>query len=77
MTDKLGYAVWPEIPVVKQFTETGTAPNISISPTYLQITEQQLTEEIKQLYNHPSIMFWSLSNEIPNNDRDANGNYLG
>ena len=37
----------------------------------------QLTELIKQNFNHPSIFFWSLFNElIPDSDRDLYGNLV-
>ncbi|WP_284037170.1 glycoside hydrolase family 2 TIM barrel-domain containing protein [Neobacillus sp. 114] len=74
-TDELGYAVWTEIPLVKQFTETADKKNID--PAFEENIKQQLTEMVLQHYNHPSIMFWGMSNEMPNYDTDSAGNYLG
>ncbi|MFJ5715827.1 glycoside hydrolase family 2 TIM barrel-domain containing protein [Neobacillus sp. NPDC093127] len=74
-TDELGYVVWTEIPLVKQFTETADKKNID--PAFEENINQQLTEMILQHYNHPSIMFWGMSNEMPNYDTDSSGNYLG
>jgi beta-galactosidase len=52
--DSLGLVVWAEIPFVNALSEFET-----------QNAEQQLKELIKQNYNHPSICFWGLFNEIP------------
>jgi beta-galactosidase len=63
--DSNGLVAWVEIPVVGTSTNGGipatTAPEWSSFNTNAQ---QQLKELIRQNYNHPSIMFWSLSNEV-------------
>lgn len=58
LCDQTGLIVWSEIPNIN---------NISTDPNYLPNMTQQLTEMIKQNYNHPSICFWSLANEITTN----------
>jgi len=54
VTDKSGIVVWAETPVVN---------NINNTPQFSANAEQQLTELIRQNYNHPSIVFWSVGNE--------------
>ncbi|MCX6122024.1 MAG: hypothetical protein NTX44_10470 [Ignavibacteriales bacterium] len=54
--DENGIIVWTEIPVVN---------NIDTSTTlYAENAKQQLTELIRQNYNHPSVCFWGLFNEV-------------
>ncbi len=53
--DELGFAIWAEIPFISVF-KPGDAPH--------QNCISQMTELIVQNYNHPSIMFWGISNEI-------------
>lgn len=54
-TDKRGMVAWAEMPFV----------NIYINnPAYAENLRQQLKELIYQNYNHPSILFWGLFNEI-------------
>lgn len=55
LCDRYGFVVWAEIPNTPKYRRT---------PAYLQNCVQQLTELIKQNYNHPSILFWGLYNEI-------------
>ena len=54
VTDKLGIVAWAETPVVN---------SINATPAFAANAEQQLTELIRQNYNHPSIVFWSVGNE--------------
>lgn len=51
--DSIGFIVWAEIPFVNRVStqEAGNA-------------RQQLTELIRQNYNHPSIYVWGLHNEV-------------
>jgi beta-galactosidase len=58
LTDKLGFVVWAEIPNVD---------SVNMTPEYLATTQDQLRELIRQNYNHPSIVFWSVGNELRNN----------
>lgn len=57
LCDENGLVVWAEIP--------NTPTYRGELPAYLQNCRDQLTELIKQNYNHPSILFWGLYNEIP------------
>ena len=55
LCDKTGFVLWAEIPFISQFIPTDDAYNN---------TMDQMTELIAQNYNHPSICFWGISNEI-------------
>ncbi len=57
LCDEKGLVVWAEIP--------NTPTYRTENPAYLKNCQQQLTELILQNYNHPSICFWGLYNEIP------------
>ena len=54
LCDRLGLGVWAELALVNQVSNT---------PEFRANAERQLRELIKQNYNHPSVMFWSLYNE--------------
>ncbi len=55
LMDAGGVVVWAEIPLVNEVTDSaGFGDN----------AEQQLRELIKQNYNHPSICFWGMFNEL-------------
>ncbi len=65
LCDRGGMVVWAELALVDQITE---------SQHFVDNCKQQLTELILQNYNHPSICFWSMENElIP----DPNPTYYG
>lgn len=53
--DELGFVVWAEIPFISVFNQAPAAHENCVS---------QLTEMIVQNYNHPSVCFWGISNEI-------------
>lgn len=53
--DELGFIVWAEIPFISMMSKDPLAHENCIS---------QLKELIYQNYNHSSICFWSISNEI-------------
>lgn len=53
--DELGFAVWAEIPFISVMSK---------NPHAHQNCIEQMKELIIQNYNHPSIMFWGISNEI-------------
>ena len=59
LCDERGLVVWAELALVNRVTD---------SPEFSANVKQQLTELIKQNYNHPSICFWSMYNE-PGIDR--------
>ncbi|MCA0198171.1 MAG: DUF4982 domain-containing protein [Proteobacteria bacterium] len=54
-TDRLGLAVWEEIPVVNL---------IATSPAFATHAETMLVEMIRQHYNHPSVVLWGYMNEV-------------
>jgi beta-galactosidase len=60
LADRTGMVVKAELPFVHQsaFDETLPAPELVAN------ARQQLLELIRQNYNHPSIMLWSVGNEI-------------
>lgn len=53
--DELGFIIWAEIPFISVFNPDPAAHENCIS---------QMKELIIQNYNHPSICFWGVSNEI-------------
>jgi beta-galactosidase len=55
VTDRSGLVTWAETPVVNRINDT---------PEFAANAEQQLIELIRQNYNHPSIVFWSVGNEV-------------
>jgi beta-galactosidase len=55
LADQNGLCVWSEIPLID---------NITQSSAFYTNTLQQLREMIRQRYNHPSILFWSVYNEV-------------
>jgi beta-galactosidase len=55
LCDRLGLVSWAEAALVNDITHT---------PAFADNAKQQLRELIKQNYNHPSIFFWSLYNEL-------------
>ena len=57
LCDNSGLVVWAEVSQVNRIYDT---------PAYTANARQQLIELIRQNYNHPSICFWSVSNEITN-----------
>jgi beta-galactosidase len=58
--DKAGMLVWAEVPYV-------TTPSLSGGEGSAEVfanAEQQMRELIRQNYNHPSIVMWSIGNEV-------------
>ena len=55
LADQTGICVWSEVPLINYITE---------APAYYTNTLQQLREMIRQRYNHPSVICWSVYNEI-------------
>ncbi len=62
LCDRYGIVVWAEIPFVN---DVGTASN------FLEVTENQLVELIRQQYNRPSIVVWGLQNEVASSYNSA------
>ena len=55
LCDRNGLVLWAEIPFISQFIPSEEAYDNTVS---------QMREMIAQNYNHPSICFWGISNEI-------------
>jgi len=68
LCDKGGMVVWAELALVDE---------INPSPEFAACSKEQLKELIKQSFNHPSIIFWSIFNELmPEADRDLYGHVV-
>ena len=61
LCDRYGLVVWAEIPVINS---AGAGP-------FVDNAKQQLSELIRQSGNHPSIVTWSVANELQNDKSDA------
>jgi len=57
LCDHNGLLLWNEVSLVNQMQDT---------PEFQANAEQQLRELILQRYNHPSVAFWGLFNELDN-----------
>ena len=66
LADQYGIVIWAEIPVVGS-TNGGSTPTAS---AFQSNAQDQLRELIRQNFNHPSIIVWSLYNEITDNSGD-------
>ena len=66
LADRAGVVLWAEIPLVNSITDNAAFTNNA---------RQQLTELIRQNYNHPSILFWGIGNE-QRADNTATNNLL-
>jgi beta-galactosidase len=55
LADQSGICLWSEVPIIDYITE---------SPAFYTNSLQQLREMIRQRYNHPSVICWSVYNEI-------------
>lgn len=62
LSDKHGVVLWTEIPFVGPGGYTG--PGYINHPALQEHARQVLTEMIRQHYNHPSVIFWGLYNEL-------------
>lgn len=60
LSDKAGMIVWAELPYVTAPSLTGGQGSKGLWDN----AEQQLREQIRQNYNHPSILMWSIGNEV-------------
>lgn len=63
LADHAGMVVWAEIPLVNKITD---------STAFRANARQQMTELIRQNYNHPSILFWGIGNEQRSDDTPTN-----
>jgi len=60
LADRAGMVVWAELPFVNQvgWTDADAAPSLVAN------AREQLTELIRQNYNRPGIVTWSVGNEV-------------
>ena len=65
LMDKNGFVTWAEIPFVGPggYADKGFVDQVS----FRENGKEQLKELIRQHYNHPSICFWGLFNELKEN----------
>ena len=63
LCDQEGLVIWAEIPV--------TPPYQTKNQKFKDNCKQQLTELIRQNYNHPSIFFWGMYNEVHIKTKDV------
>lgn len=61
LADSSGFAVYSEVPWVNAITD---------SEAFRSNVKQQLREMIRQHYNHPSVLFWGIGNELGFDQRD-------
>lgn len=57
--DEIGLLVWSEVPVWQNSKE-----ELADEKMYQEWVKPQIDEMIDQQYNHPSVIFWSIANEI-------------
>ncbi|MEJ0024848.1 MAG: glycoside hydrolase family 2 TIM barrel-domain containing protein [Rhizomicrobium sp.] len=60
LADRQGLVAWTEIPLVSEASLDGQAPSLDLAAN----ARRQLTELIRQNFNHPSVALWSIANEI-------------
>ncbi|MDE7293751.1 MAG: glycoside hydrolase family 2 protein [Oscillospiraceae bacterium] len=63
LCDRLGLTVWTEIGIVNKMSAEGNN-DLTLSDKFADNAKQQLTELIRQNYNHPSVIVWGISNEL-------------
>jgi beta-galactosidase len=61
LCDRNGLLVWAELPMVN---------DVRGAPEFLENARRQLTELIRQNFNHASIVMWSLYNELSPKNKD-------
>ena len=71
LCDTAGMVVWAEIPFVGSML--GGYTN---SQEFRENGKQQLRELIRQNYNHPSICFWGVFNELSNPKKDSPASFV-
>ena len=62
LADRLGLVVW---------AEHGLVGSVSDDPLFAERAALQLTELIRQSYNHPSIVVWGIGNEVKTRETPA------
>lgn len=66
--DKLGLLVWTEMPAWQSSAATLTSPEV-----WREYAAPQLEQIVKQHRNHPSVVIWSVANEIPSDQPAVEG----
>ncbi|MGN0667560.1 MAG: glycoside hydrolase family 2 TIM barrel-domain containing protein [Huintestinicola sp.] len=69
LCDRYGLLVWTEIGIVNKVCADQT-DEPAVSDSFAENSKQQLTELIRQNYNHPSIILWGISNELHQMNND-------
>ena len=67
LCDRAGLLVWDEVPFVNQLPrldDPKAKPGGEVTPQFSANLEQQMREMILQRYNHPSVAWWGLFNEL-------------
>ena len=59
LADKMGFLIWAEIPFVNNYSLEEAAN-----------AKQQMTELVRQNFNHPSIYIWGMHNEVYSKNPD-------
>lgn len=63
LCDRLGITVWSEIGIVNRMT-ADESEKLIVSDAFVENAKHQLTELIRQNYNHPSVIVWGITNEL-------------
>lgn len=63
LCDRLGLTVWTEIGIVNKMSADDSEAH-KLSEGFAENAKTQLTELIRQNYNHPSVIVWGISNEL-------------
>ena len=66
--DELGLLVWTEIPAWQSSAATLASPQV-----WKDDAAPQLEEMVRQHRNHPSVIIWSVANEIPSDKPEVAG----
>jgi beta-glucuronidase len=70
LADQDGILLWSEVPVYQSSTRFFRQPG------WLQRAHEFLRENILDNQNHPSVLVWSIGNELPSPPNDAEANYI-
>lgn len=62
LADQYGLILWDEIPLVTSWTYGKAHPSTNLA--LLENASLQLTEMIRQNFNHPSVAMWGIANEV-------------
>ena len=69
LCDRYGIGVWAEVPIINQMSPDNKT--MLTVPGFEENAKQQLTELIRQNYNHPCIFCWGISNELMQDKGDV------